>query len=91
LAARRLCLGDTLKMAFAPEVGLELGEHAEHIEEALAGGCAGIDRLFGRLRDGTASPYSAHDVLEIADASREPINTGDHQHVTVAKKIEDRL
>jgi len=41
----RLCLGDTLKLAFAPEIGL--GEHAEDIEEALVGGRAGIDRPFG--------------------------------------------
>jgi hypothetical protein len=28
---------------------VELGEHAEHVEKALAGGGAGVDRLLGRL------------------------------------------
>ena len=46
--ARRLGLGDTLKLALAPQVGLELGEDAQHVEEALAGGRAGVDRLLGR-------------------------------------------
>jgi hypothetical protein len=31
------------------EVRLKLGEHAEHVQEALAGGRAGIDRLLCRL------------------------------------------
>jgi hypothetical protein len=46
--AGRLCLRDTLELTFTSQVGLELGEHAKHIEEALAGGGAGVDRLLGR-------------------------------------------
>jgi hypothetical protein len=34
-------------LPLAPEVGLELGEHAQHVEEALAGSRAGVDRLLG--------------------------------------------
>jgi hypothetical protein len=46
----RLGLRDALKLPFAPQVGLELGEHPEHVEEALAGRGAGVDRLLGRLQ-----------------------------------------
>ena len=44
-----LGLGDPFELALAPQVRFELGEYAEHVEEALAGGRAGIDRLLGRL------------------------------------------
>src|SRR5260221_14632821 len=37
------------KLTFAAKVGLELGEHTEHVEEGLAGRHAGIDRLPGCL------------------------------------------
>jgi hypothetical protein len=46
-----LCLGDTLKLALASQVGLELGEHAEYIEEAFGGGRAGY-RSAARLLSG---------------------------------------
>jgi hypothetical protein len=54
--------------AGAPQVGFELGEHVQHVEGALAGGRAGIDRLLGRLEAGTASPDGANDVLKVTDA-----------------------
>jgi hypothetical protein len=57
-----------LQLAFAPQVGFELGEHAEHVEDALAGRGAGVDRLLGRLRAHAPRPNSANDVLQIADA-----------------------
>ena len=40
-----LGLGDTFKLTLAPQVGFELGENAKHIEEALPGSRAGVDRL----------------------------------------------
>jgi hypothetical protein len=36
--------GDTFELALLTQVRLELGEHAQHIQEALAGGRAGVDR-----------------------------------------------
>jgi Phage integrase family len=81
--ASSLRLGDTFKLAFTPQVGLELGEYAEHIEEAFAGGGACVDRLFRGLQDCATSPYSSYDVLQIADATRQTIDTSDHQHVTL--------
>jgi hypothetical protein len=40
----RLGLGDALNLVLAPEVGLELGEYTQHVEEALPG-IRAIDRL----------------------------------------------
>jgi len=48
--AGRLGLGDPLELALAAQVRLEFGEDAEHVQEALAGRGAGVDRLLGRLQ-----------------------------------------
>jgi hypothetical protein len=40
-----LGLRDALKLPFAPQVGLELGQHPEHVEEAFARRRAGVDGL----------------------------------------------
>jgi hypothetical protein len=40
--ASGLGLGDAFKLTLATQVRFELGEYAEHVEEALAGGRAGI-------------------------------------------------
>jgi hypothetical protein len=53
-----LRLGDALKLALAAKVGLELGEHAEHVEEALAGGSAGVDGLLGLLEAGALGTHA---------------------------------
>jgi hypothetical protein len=47
--AGRLGLRDALELALAAEVRLEFGEHAQHIEEALAGGGAGVEMLPRRI------------------------------------------
>ena len=36
---------NSLELPLATQVSFELREHAEHIEEAFAGGGAGVDRL----------------------------------------------
>jgi hypothetical protein len=36
-----------LRAALAAQIGFELSEHGEHVDEALAGSSTGIDRLFG--------------------------------------------
>jgi hypothetical protein len=74
--ARRLGLRDPLKLPLAPQVGFELGEYAEHVEEALAGGRAGVDWLFRRR---AAGAYRANDILQVADAARQPVDARDHQ------------
>jgi hypothetical protein len=45
--ASGLGLGDPLKLALAAQVRLEFREHAQHVQKALAGGGAGVDRLLG--------------------------------------------
>src|SRR5260221_13808652 len=43
--AGRLCLSDAFQLTFFAKVGLELGEHPQHVEESLARGSPGIYRL----------------------------------------------
>ena len=43
--ASSLSLRDALHLPLLAKVGLEFRKHAEHVEETLAGGGAGIDRL----------------------------------------------
>jgi len=38
-----------LRLALAAEIRLELGEHPKHVEEALAGGRGGVERLLGGI------------------------------------------
>jgi hypothetical protein len=45
-------------------VRLELRKDAKHVEEALAGRGARVDRLFGRLERGTLGPDSPAQCLE---------------------------
>jgi hypothetical protein len=47
---------DAFQLSLLAQVGLELREHAEHIEEAFAGGGAGIDGL--RCRPQRRKPLS---------------------------------
>lgn len=54
-----LGLGDTFEQALAPQVRFELSEHAEHVQEALAGGRAGIDRLSVARNEAPAPSRSA--------------------------------
>jgi hypothetical protein len=67
-----------LKLALPAQVRLELGEHAQHVQQALAGGRAGVDPL---LQYRAARRDSANDVLKVSDASGEAIDAGDHQDV----------
>jgi hypothetical protein len=79
-------LANSLELTFAPQVGFELGEDTEHIEEALAGGCAGIDRLLSGLQDRALRFEGADNILQVADRARQAIDTRDHQHVTLAEQ-----
>jgi hypothetical protein len=72
----------------AKTICLELGEDPEHVQEALAGGRAGVDRLLGRLEARAASPHCADDVLQIADAPGEAIDAGDHPNVAGVQEFQ---
>ena len=39
---------NSLGLAFLSKIGLELGEHPQHVEERLTSSGAGVDRLLGR-------------------------------------------
>ena len=65
--ALRLGLRDPFKLTFLAEIGFELSEHAKHVEKALAGRGACVDRLFGRFERGALGPDCSYDVLQVAD------------------------
>jgi hypothetical protein len=58
-----LCLGDAFELTLATQIGFELREHAEHVQEALAGSGAGIDRLRGRSQRGAAGLHLSIQVV----------------------------
>ena len=67
--------GDPLGLALAPQVGLEFGKDAEHVEEGLAGGGGRVDRLLRRAQRSAFPPQLAHDVLQVADRTGEPVDS----------------
>jgi hypothetical protein len=73
VGAGSLRLADALKLALAAEVCLELGEYAEHIEKALAGGGARVDWLLGRPECGALGTHRADDVLARLSTLRRPL------------------
>lgn len=74
--------GDPFELALATQSGLELGEHPEHIQERLAGGVGGIDRLLGRHQGRAPLLERLHDVLQILDAACQAVDTRDHEGVS---------
>jgi hypothetical protein len=44
--------------------------------------------LLGRLRRRALGSHGSNDILKAADAPREAVDAGDHQHVTVSQEIE---
>jgi hypothetical protein len=88
--ARQFGPGNPLNLTFAAQVSLELREHAEHIDEGLAGCGGGVDRLFGRLQAGSLAAECPHDVLQIPNGSGQTIHAGDDQGVAPADELEDR-
>jgi hypothetical protein len=70
-----LGLGDPFELALAPEVRLELSEHAEHVEEAFAGGRAGVDRLLGCLKRGLRTMSCRSPMLRARRSIRVPMRT----------------
>jgi hypothetical protein len=50
-------------LVLAVQIGLEFGEHTEHVEKRLAG--RGASRLTGRLQSNTLGLELVHDALEV--------------------------
>jgi hypothetical protein len=47
--------------------------------------------LLGRPQRRSGGPDGTHDILQVADAARQAIDAGDHEDVTMAKKVENYL
>jgi hypothetical protein len=56
--ARGLGLGDPLKLALAPQIGLKLGEHAKHVQETFAANKTRVSIAWGSVSSGTATTCS---------------------------------
>jgi hypothetical protein len=61
----RFRCGNSFGLAFLPQVGLEFGEHPEHVEEGLAGRGACVDRLLSRAQRHPPFLQLMDDVLQI--------------------------
>jgi hypothetical protein len=79
--AASLSVGDTFQLPLSAQVSLELRENAEHVEEGLASGGAGVDWLVRGLQRPALGPHGTDDVLKVSDAAREPINARNHQDI----------
>ncbi len=63
--AARLRCGNSFGLAFLPQVGLELGEYPQHVQEGLTGSGARVDRLLSRARCHSSFLQLMDDVLQI--------------------------
>ena len=81
--------GDPLGLALAAQVGLELGEDAEHVEERLAGRGRGVHGLFGSSEMGALVLEGRDDDLEITHRARQAVDARDHQRLVGMDEIED--
>ena len=82
---------DPFELPLPAQIGLELGEHAEHVEECLAGSRAGIDRLLGRFEGDAFGAQLVDDVLEVSDRAGEAVDPGDHEGVALVQEVEQEL
>jgi hypothetical protein len=78
---------DPFRLALPAQVGLELREHAQHVEEArpcrllVSIGCSTVFSDAFRL-------HSADYVLQVPNAPRQPVDPRNHQHIALAQNIE---
>ena len=89
--AARLGGADPFKLPLAPQIGLEFGEYAEHVEERLASRGAGVDRLLGRLQGDTPGLELVHDILDVLQRPCQTIDAGDDERVAGAQEVEQDL
>jgi hypothetical protein len=55
VASAKWTFWNRIRLSLLPQVGFELGEHAKHVKEGLAGCGARIDRLLSRAQGYPAS------------------------------------
>src|SRR5262249_86020 len=85
----RFRVRNTLKLTLLAQVGFELREYAEHVEEAFPRCRAGVDWLFSGSQGRSSRLHDTHDVLQVSDAAREAVNARDHQNISSAKEVEN--
>ena len=85
------CRGDPLGLPFAAQVGLELREHAQHVEESLAGRGRGVDRLLGGREMGALVLECRGDDLEVPERTRQAVDARDHQRLAGMDEGKNRL
>jgi hypothetical protein len=73
--ARGLRLRDASELPLATKVRLEFGEDTKHIEEALSGRRAGIDRLLRRLQRCASAAFNARAAVPRA-SGHEALSSG---------------
>jgi hypothetical protein len=75
----------------APQIGLELGEYAQHVEEGPAGGGARVDRLLGRTQRDASTLQLVNYVLQVLQRARETIDASNDQRVAWLHEVEQHL
>jgi hypothetical protein len=87
--AARLGGGNAFGLAFAPQVGLEFGEDAEHVKKSLTGGGRGVDGLLGREQIRAFGFEPVHDHLQVTQGTGQPINAGDDERLAGVNEVEN--
>lgn len=86
--ARGLGPGDALDLPLAPEMVLELGEHAEHGVEHLPHRGGGIQVLLGDVEADVAPPQLLGDRDQVGERAPQAVDPRDGEHVALAQVIQ---
>ncbi len=82
---------DPFQPTLAPQIGLEPGEHAQHVEERLASRRSGVHGLPGRAQRHAAALRRRHDVPQVFHRPGKAIDAGRDQGVTGLHEVERHL
>src|SRR5215813_3266144 len=82
---------NALHLPFPPQVVLELAENAQHRQECLPCRTAGVDGLLRGFQVDALLPQFMYDVLEVTQASRQPVDAGDNQRVAGPQELQQGL
>ena len=77
--------------AFADEVTFELGQGREDVEDELAAGGGGVDRLLEAAEPDAAVGQAGDGVDQVAQRPAEPVEFPDDQGVAGAQLVQDLL
>jgi hypothetical protein len=77
--------------AFADEVAFELGQGGEHVEDELAAGGGGVDRLLEAAEPDPEIGQAGHGVDQVAKGAAEAVQLPHDQGVTGAQLVQELL